>query len=348
MNVVQLAPEEKITALLVMSDGNPEGDLVMITRRGVIKKTQVSAYANIRSNGLIAIKLDDGDELGWVRRSSKGDEVMIVTREGQSIRFDEDDARLLGRSTRGVRGIKLRSSDVVIGADVIKKGRTYGLLVVSENGLGKQTLVSQYTLQHRGGVGIKTMSVTSKTGKLVGAKLVERGIDAEMIITSKSGQIIRLPLKGIPTLGRATQGVKVMSMKAGSDKVASFTVLLMEEEDGSVSNPNEDLPEGEVPELEPVDVLAGDEEMEAEVAINVASRKEKKTEAKAKKAPAKKEVKNPAAKKEPAKKAPAKAKPVAKKPADKAKTSAKPAKKVEFQKKSLKSTAKGFTKRKLK
>ena len=353
VNVVQLAPEEKITALLVMSDGNPEGDLVMITRRGVIKKTQVSAYANIRSNGLIAIKLDDGDELGWVRRSSKGDEVMIVTREGQSIRFDEDDARLLGRSTRGVRGIKLRSSDVVIGADVIKKGRTYGLLVVSENGLGKQTLVSQYTLQHRGGVGIKTMSVTSKTGKLVGAKLVERGIDAEMIITSKSGQIIRLPLKGIPTLGRATQGVKVMSMKAGSDKVASFTVLLMEEEDGSVSNPNEDLPEGEVPELEPVDVLAGDEEMEAEVAINVASRKEKKTEAKAKKAPAKKEsakkeVKKPAAKKESAKKAPAKAKPAAKKPAAKAKTSAKPAKKVEFQKKSLKSTAKGFTKRKLK
>jgi DNA gyrase subunit A len=364
VNVVQLAPEEKITALLTISEGHAEGDLIMITRLGVIKKTAAAAYANIRSNGLIAIKLDDGDELGWVRRSAKGDEISIVTKEGQSILFAEEDARPLGRSTRGVRAIKLRSSDEVIGADVAKKGKAYGLLVVSENGLGKQTLLSQYTMQHRGGVGVKTMQITDKTGKIIGAKLVERGLDSDLIITSKDGQIIRLPFKSIPTLGRSTQGVRVMRMRPG-DKAASFSVMLMEEEDGTLSNPNEELEDHEIPNLEQVDVMAGDEEMEAEVKIRKHVGKiEEKPKAKAAKPVAK--VKPAPAVKPVAKAQPKKA--VVKAPASKAKPAPKQeTKSVAFTKKKLtsdkkpaakpaakntkaqpKPATKGFTKRKLK
>lgn len=258
VNVIQLAPEEKVTALLSMPEKSWTGDFVMITEQGVIKKTATSAYANIRSNGLIAIKLDEGDELKWVRKSQKDDEVMIVTQDGQSIKFKESDARPLGRSTRGVRAIKLRKGDIVIGADVARKGVAAALFVVSANGLGKQTLLSQYTLQHRGGVGIKTMQVTAKTGKVIGAKLVERSLNADVIMTSTEGQIIRLPLKTVPTLGRATQGVRLMRMKNTSDKVASFTVLFMEEADGKLSNPNEELSEEELAKLPKIEVMPGD------------------------------------------------------------------------------------------
>jgi len=249
VNVIQLAPEEKVTALLAMPERAWQGDFVMITKQGVIKKTATAAYANIRSNGLIAIKLDEGDELKWVRKSQSDDEVMIVTKDGQSIRFKESDARPLGRSTRGVRAIKLRKGDEVIGADVAKKGVPAALFVVSANGLGKQTLLSQYTLQHRGGVGIKTMQTTAKTGSVIGAKLVERSLKADMIITSTDGQIIRLPFGSVPTLGRATQGVRLMRMKTATDKVASFTVLFMEEADGKLSNPNVELSEQELAKL---------------------------------------------------------------------------------------------------
>ncbi len=245
VNLIQLAPEEKVTGILTFPEKSITGDLVMITKQGVVKKTAASAYANIRNNGLIAIKLDDGDELKWVRRSEAGDEIVIVTREGQSIRFKEADARPLGRSTRGVRAIRLRTSDEVIGADVARQGVPSSLLVVSQHGLGKQTLLSQYTLQFRGGVGIKTMQVTEKTGPIIGAKLLERTVNADLIITSKDGQIIRLPLKGIPTLGRSTQGVRLMRLRAG-DSAVSFSVLLMEEADGTVSNPNEEVDESEI------------------------------------------------------------------------------------------------------
>jgi len=264
VNIIQLAPEEKVTSLLTIAEGGWEGDLAMITENGVIKKTSVSAYANIRSNGLIAIKLDEGDELKWVRRSQSGDEVMIVSKNGQSIKFKESDARPLGRSTRGVRAMKLRKGDEVIGADVARKGMTYALLVVSANGLGKQTLLSQYTPQHRGGVGIKTMAITAKTGPIVGAKLVERNLKADLIITSTAGQIIRLPLRSVPTLGRATQGVRLMRMKTATDKVASFTVLFMEEAGGKLSNPNEELSEKELAQLPVVDKLAEEPETKAQ------------------------------------------------------------------------------------
>jgi hypothetical protein len=258
VNVIQLAPDEKVTALLAMPEKSWTGDFVMITKQGVIKKTATAAYANIRSNGLIAIKLDEGDELKWVRKSQKDDEVIIVTKDGQSIKFQESDARPLGRSTRGVRAIKLRKGDEVIGADVARKGNPSALFVVSANGLGKQTLLSQYTLQHRGGVGIKTMQVTAKTGKVIGAKLIERTLKADVIITSTEGQIIRLPLKTVPTLGRATQGVRLMRMKNASDHVASFTALFMEEADGKLTNPNEEMSDEELAKLPKVVVSEAD------------------------------------------------------------------------------------------
>ncbi|OGB73273.1 DNA gyrase subunit A [candidate division Kazan bacterium RIFCSPHIGHO2_01_FULL_44_14] len=258
VNIIQIAPDELVTSVMTLSDFDDKDDLVMFTKQGVIKKTSLVAYANIRSNGLIAIKLDEGDELTWVRRSRPGDEVIIATRLGQSIRFKETDARSLGRSTRGVRAIKLRPKDEVIGADIAKQGEVMALLVISEKGSGKRTLVSQYTLQHRGGIGIKTMNITDKTGKLIGAKLVDKGLKSDMIVTSTEGQIIRMPLKGVPTLGRATQGVRLMRLK-GNDKVASFTVLIMEEADGSLSNPNEELTESELAKLPVVEVMAEEE-----------------------------------------------------------------------------------------
>ncbi|RLC37380.1 DNA gyrase subunit A [candidate division Kazan bacterium] len=242
VNLIQIAPDELVTAMIGVAEFKEDEDFIMITKNGVIKKTKMAAYRNIRNNGLIAIKLDEKDALKWVRTSAKGDEVMIVTRNGQSIRFNESDARPLGRSTRGVRGIRLKKDDEVVGADVAKRGVPMNLLVISERGLGKQTMVSQYNVQKRGGSGVKTMNVTNKTGKIIGARLVQRKLNTDIIITSTSGQIIRLPLKGISILGRATQGVRVMRLK-GNDKVASFTVLVMEGEDGSVEDPNAEVTE---------------------------------------------------------------------------------------------------------
>jgi DNA gyrase subunit A len=251
VNIIQTAPDEKVTAMLSLPDYDAKEMFVMVTEAGVIKKTLISAYANIRTNGLIAIKLDDGDELKWVKRAKPSDKVMIVTKDGQSILFNESNARLVGRSTRGVRGIRLRKGDKVIGASVVPNNQdgNMALLVISENGLGKRTLVSKYTLQKRGGIGLKTMKVTSKTGKIVGSALVYKDLKSDIIITSTSGQIIRLPLKGVSTLGRDTQGVRVMRMK-DKDKVASFTILVIEESDGSMVDPNAELAEGETPQAQ--------------------------------------------------------------------------------------------------
>jgi len=254
VNLIQIAPDELVTAMIGVAEFKENEDFVMITKGGIIKKTKMSAYKNIRNSGLIAIKLDEGDALRWVRISAKGDEIMIITREGQSIRFNEADARPLGRSTRGVRGIRLKKDDEAVGADVAKKSVPMNLLVVSERGLSKQTRVSQYNVQKRGGSGVKTLNVTAKTGRLIGGRLVERGLKTDVIITSTSGQIIRLPLKGISTLGRATQGVRVMRLK-GSDKVASFTVLIMENVDGSVEDPNAELADQQKIAGKPLDKL---------------------------------------------------------------------------------------------
>lgn len=245
VNLIQLAPEELVTGILIMSAYKPDDNFIMITKRGVIKKTAAHKYANIRLSGLIAIKLDDGDELAWVKKSRSNDSVIIITKEGQSIHFSEKDVRLLGRSTRGVRGIRLRAGDEVVAADVARSDHKYCVLIISSKGLGKRTNLTQYTLHKRGGLGIKTINITSRTGKVVSAEVIEKDLGVDLIITSRNGQVIRLKLASVPILGRVTQGVTLMRLK-GNDKVASFTILVARNKDEVVVDVVENDKEKEI------------------------------------------------------------------------------------------------------
>ncbi len=182
------------------------------------------SFQDVRRSGIIAIRLDKGDQLVSALITDKGDEVMVATSGGQSIRFKESDIREMGRTAGGVRGIKLSKSDEIIGVDVNKKGHKAGsFLTMSANGFGKQTALKEYKVQKRGGSGIKTAKVTPKTGKLIVAKVVA-GEEEELIAMSKKGQVIRTALKDIPSLGRQTQGVTVMRLRAG-DGIASIACV---------------------------------------------------------------------------------------------------------------------------
>ena len=222
VNLVQLQPEEHVTSMVrVAKDHGDQGFMFMTTTHGVVKKTPISDYGNIRTSGLIAIKLDDGDELRWIHLTSGNDEVVISTAFGQAIRFNEKDARPMGRSARGVRGIRLRPSDRVVGADLVIEDRQ--LLVLSKNGYGKLTKVANFPTHKRGGVGIKAAIVNSKTGEL----MIVRSIGAETkeaLIISTKGQSIRLGIKDIPNLGRTTQGVRIMRLGDG-DGVATLGLV---------------------------------------------------------------------------------------------------------------------------
>lgn len=226
VNFLQLGPDEKITEMIAYNKDDNFKFFFMTTKKGVVKKTKLEDFENVRRSGLIAIKLDLGDTLGWVRATTGSDESVITTADGQAIHFRESDVRSMGRSAAGVRGIKLKKDDAVVGMDrVLKKQKGNQLLIISENGFGKRTDLGQYKIQKRGGSGIKTSKVTAKTGKLVGANIVNiDNIEGDMIITSAQGQIIRIPLKSIPVLGRATQGVRIMRPQAG-DTVSAAAVL---------------------------------------------------------------------------------------------------------------------------
>ena len=222
VNLLQLQPEEYVSSVINISkSGEGEGHLLMCTVKGVVKKTPFEQYKNVRQTGLIAIKLDEGDELKWIRRTSGKDEVIISTSQGQAIRFHEKDARPMGRASRGVRGIRLRTGDQVIGMDIVEPDSS--LFVISEHGYGKRTKVKQFTAHARGGVGIRSAVVNKKTGPLIGVKTL-LGLDQEVIIISIQGQTIRLGMKNIPSLGRATQGVRIMRMNQG-DKVVSLALV---------------------------------------------------------------------------------------------------------------------------
>ncbi|MEI6850824.1 MAG: DNA gyrase subunit A [Candidatus Saccharibacteria bacterium] len=228
VNLLQLQPEEKITSIIRHEKGaSDEGYLFMTTTKGTIKKTPLKEYANIRTNGLIAIKLDDGDELKWIKKTNGENDVIISTSAGQAIRFNEKDARPMGRSARGVRGVRLRPNDQVVGMDIVDDSRK--LLVISENGYGKATKVSNFSIHKRGGVGIKAAVVTVKTGPIIAVHTLEAEA-YEVLLISNEGQSIRVGQKDIPTLGRTTQGVRIMNVRDG-DKVAS--IGLMPEQDQS-------------------------------------------------------------------------------------------------------------------
>ena len=223
VNLLQLQPEEKITSIIKHEkDAQPEGYLFMATVNGTIKKTEVAAYANVRSSGLIAINLDAGDELRWIKRTSGNDDIIISTSAGQATRFNEKDVRPMGRAARGVRGIRLRPSDTVVGMDLVTD-EEQKLLVISTNGYGKLTKTSNFPPHKRGGLGMKVASVTAKTGPIAAVHSIDADAD-EIIIISTNGQAIRVALKDIPTLGRTTQGVRIMRLDDG-DGVASLGIM---------------------------------------------------------------------------------------------------------------------------
>lgn len=223
VNLLQLQPEEKITSIIRHAkDASPDGYLFMATIKGTVKKTPLADYANIRTNGLIAIKLDDGDELRWIKQSTGESDVIISTSAGQAVRFNEKEARPMGRSARGVRGVRLRPNDTVVGMDVVCDD-ALSLLVVSQQGYGKVTKVANFPSHKRGGVGIKAAVVTAKTGPIVTVRTLEADTNEVLLISSK-GQTIRVGLKDIPTLGRTTQGVRIMKLGSG-DGVSSIGLM---------------------------------------------------------------------------------------------------------------------------
>ena len=225
VNLLQMQPEEKITSIIKLGkDMNDSGYLFMATVKGTIKKTPLKDYANIRTNGLIAIKLDEGDELRWIQRTSGEHDIIISTSAGQAVRFSEKDARPMGRSARGVRGVRLRPSDSVVGMDIVTHDDQV-LLVISEKGFGKRTKAANFPSHKRGGVGIKAAIVTAKTGPIISVQTIEPNMN-EAILVSRNGQTIRLGLDDIKLLGRTTQGVTIMRLSDG-DAVSS--IGLMEE-----------------------------------------------------------------------------------------------------------------------
>jgi DNA gyrase subunit A len=223
VNLLQLQPEEKITSIICHSkSAGDDGYLFMATTKGTVKKTPLKDYANIRTNGLITINLDAGDELRWIKQTTGSNDVIISTSAGQAVRFNEADTRPMGRSARGVRGVRLRPNDCVVGMDIVTSDEQT-LLVISEKGFGKKTKVANFPSHKRGGVGIKAAVVTAKTGPIISVQTIEPNM-AEAILISKGGQTIRLGLDDIKLLGRTTQGVTIMRLASG-DTVSSIGLM---------------------------------------------------------------------------------------------------------------------------
>ena len=226
INFLQLAPNEKVSAILPATEIENDKFLIMVTNRGTIKKTAIEDFANVRRSGLIAIKLKPGDNLEWVNASRGDENIILVTQKGQAIRFKEKDVRPMGRAASGVRGIKIKNDDQVVGMGVFdpKLDKTANLLVIMEHGFGKQTKLNAYKIQNRGGSGVKTAKITTKTGKIVSGKIVS-GEANDLMVISSQGQVIRLAVKDVNVLGRDTQGVRVMRFKATDDTVANVTLI---------------------------------------------------------------------------------------------------------------------------
>jgi DNA gyrase subunit A len=232
VNFLSISGEEKVTSALVFPKIAKENScaLVMVTKNGIIKKVDASSFKDVRRNGIVAIRLEKGDELKFTFLVSKGDRVIMATKKGQSIMFKESDVRTMGRTAGGVRGIRLsggpasQGGDELVGADTITpKEKDLFLLTMGKKGFGKKTNVKNYRLQKRGGSGIKTAKITEKTGPLMIAKVINPEFE-ELIAISQKGQVIRTSLGQIPVLGRQTQGVRIMKLKAG-DSIASLTCL---------------------------------------------------------------------------------------------------------------------------
>lgn len=223
MNFLSLSGDEKITSILAMPKTVKDKSLslALITKAGVIKRVSAESFKDVRRSGLLAIRLADGDELLRALFTEKGDDIILATERGQSIRFKESDAREMGRTAAGVRAMRLGKGDAVVGADIIRKDmESPALLVMTENGYGKKTPAKEYKVQKRGGSGIKTAKVTAKTGIIMAAKIVSAS-DSELVAISRKSQVIRTELASVPALGRQTQGVRIMKLREG-DSIASL------------------------------------------------------------------------------------------------------------------------------
>lgn len=220
INLIGIQPHETITALLPVRDFSAASELFMCTRKGRVKRTKLSQFSAVRASGLIAITLDDGDELAWVRMTSGDDDLILVTEQGQAIRFQESDVRSMGRPAAGVTGIRMAEGDRVIAAEVVRPETD--LLVVSVNGYGKRTPIDEFRLQGRGGHGVTAMKVTDKNGPIAAARVVDES-DTIMLV-SRRGMVIRISSQQVSRIGRSTQGVSVMRLQP-EDQVASITVI---------------------------------------------------------------------------------------------------------------------------
>ncbi|MDO8452296.1 MAG: DNA gyrase subunit A, partial [bacterium] len=239
VNLINIEQGETLQAVLTLGKDSGDKFLLMVTNSGTVKKTKLSEFDNIRQTGKIAIKLEKDDSLKWVRPTTGTDHVLLVSYAGKSIKFKEEDVRPTARDTMGVRGIELKPSDYVVGMEVFsttkiaptdKRKKSFeDVLIVMERGLGKRTSIKGWPLQKRGGQGVKPAEVTDKTGKIVACLGVDETID-QVILTSRSAQVIKLPLKNIPNLGRPTQGVILMRFARKGDTVAAVTCLEKESE----------------------------------------------------------------------------------------------------------------------
>ena len=229
VNFLQLAPGEEVTAVQSLAEVEDIKYLVMVTRNGTVKKTDLKDFEHVRQSGLIAIKLKQGDRLEWVKPSTGEDNIFLVTQDGMAIRFHEKEVRVMGRVAAGVRGIKIKGEDRVIGMGVVDpklagNGKLQAL-VIMENGYGKRTSVKEYKEQGRGGQGVRTARLTDRTGKIVGVRIVNKEDLGDMLAMSEQGQVVRTKIKSVSELGRATQGVRVMRFKKDGDSIASIALI---------------------------------------------------------------------------------------------------------------------------
>jgi DNA gyrase subunit A len=231
INLINITQGETVQAILPISKETKAKFILLATKKGVVKKTSIDKFKNIRQTGLAAIKLDANDQLSWAKLTEGDNQIFIITRNGKCIRFDEKDCRPMGRQTRGVRGIFLKEEDTLIGMDVVpsvidKKDKNIfrHLMVVTENGVGKRTNVYLYPSQKRGGIGVKVANLSVKNGKIAAAEVVSEK-DDQVVLVSKKAVTIRLPLKNIPTLSRNTKGVILMRFKSTDDKLNAMTII---------------------------------------------------------------------------------------------------------------------------
>ncbi|MCA1663286.1 MAG: DNA gyrase subunit A, partial [Myxococcales bacterium] len=246
VNFLELKENEKVVEMLALKQFEEGKVIVMATKNGVVKKTALDAFSNIRSSGIIALTIDDGDALVEVRLTDGQHDILLATREGRAIRFPEEKVRAMGRTARGVKGISLREKDEVVSCQTFPRNAPATLITVCEHGYGKRTAVAEYPVKGRGGMGVITIKTTERNGKVIGCRLVTD--DEDLMLITDGGKVIRIPCKGIPTLGRNTQGVRLVRVDEGENVVAVESLAEREDEAGEV-------------QAAPIEVLAGEEDL---------------------------------------------------------------------------------------